>query len=228
MATPDPTDTIAPRWQRRPEARPEEIIDAAQQVFGESGFARTKLEDVARIAGVSKGTVYLYFDSKESLFRAMVRAKVVAALTEAEEIVRSHDGPSGELLANLIRRMYRRMRNDEMARISRLVHAELSNFPELAKFYFEEVILRARRLIEDVIRRGVEAGEFRAVSHGFAARGLCSLLVQTAQVQCFFHSYDPGALTEEQALEGLIDLYLNGVLARPADRSQLPAGPAAI
>jgi AcrR family transcriptional regulator len=227
VAIPDPTDTVTPRWHRRPEARPEEIIDAAQVVFGENGFARTKLEDVARIAGVSKGTVYLYFDSKESLFRAMVRAKVVAALTEAEEIVRSHDGPSGELLASLIRLMYGRMRRDQMARISRLVHAELSNFPELAKFYFEEVILRARRLIEEVIRRGIEAGEFRAVPHGFAARGLCSLLVQTAQVQCFFHNIDPGALTEEQALEGLIDLYLNGVLARPADLSQVPAGQAA-
>jgi AcrR family transcriptional regulator len=227
MAVPDPTDTITPRWQRRPEARPEEIIDAAQVVFGENGFARTKLEDVARIAGVSKGTVYLYFDSKESLFRAMVRAKVVAGLTEAEEMVRRHDGPSGELLASLIRRMYGRMRSDQMARISRLVHAELSNFPELARFYFEEVILRARRLIEDVIRRGVEAGEFRAVQHGFAARGLCSLLVQTAQVQCFFRTIDPGALTEEQTLEGLIDLYLNGVLARPADLSQVPAAPPA-
>jgi AcrR family transcriptional regulator len=227
VAHPDPTDTISPRWQRRPEARPEEIIDAAQQVFGEQGFARTKLEDVARLAGVSKGTVYLYFDSKESLFRAMVRAKVVAGLTEAEEMVRGHDGPPGELLAGLIRWMYHRMRSDQMARISRLVHAELSNFPELAKFYFEEVILRARRLIEDVTRRGVESGEFRAVPHGFAARGLCSLLVQTAQVQCFFHFIDPGALTEEEALEGLIDLYLNGVLARPADGSQPPAAPAA-
>jgi AcrR family transcriptional regulator len=228
LANPDPTDITAPRWQRRPEARPEEIIDAAQHVFGENGFARTNMEDVARLAGVSKGTVYLYFDSKESLFRAMVRAKVVAALTEAEEIVRGHEGPSGELLASLIRRMYHRMRNDQMARISRLVHAELSNFPELAKFYFEEVILRARRLIEEVIRRGVESGEFRAVAHGFAARGLCSLLVQTVQVQCFFHRFDPGALTEEQTLEGLIDLYLNGVLARPARPGQPPAAPAAI
>jgi AcrR family transcriptional regulator len=223
LASPDPTDTAIPRWQRRPEARPEEIIDAAQQVFCEHGFARSKLEDVARLAGVSKGTVYLYFDSKESLFREMVRAKVVAALTEAEEIVRSHEGPCRELLAGLVRRMYHRMRNDQMARISRLVHAELSNFPELAKFYFEEVILRARRLVEDVIRRGVESGEFRPVAHGFAARGLCSLLVQTAQVQCFFHRFDPGALSEEQTLEGLIDLYLNGVLARPTDPGQLPA-----
>src|SRR5690242_714709 len=78
----------SPRWQRRPEARPDEILDAAFTVFGESGFARAKIEDVARLAGVSKGTVYCYFDSKEALFREMVRAKVVASLAEAEVFVR--------------------------------------------------------------------------------------------------------------------------------------------
>ena len=81
-----------PRWQRRPDARPEEILEAAKHVFGESGYAGTKLEDVARRAGVSKGTLYLYFDGKEALFREMVRAKVVAALAHAEETVRTFDG----------------------------------------------------------------------------------------------------------------------------------------
>ena len=78
-----PLHRSSPRWQRRPEARPDEILDAAFAVFGETGFARAKIDDVARLAGVSKGTVYLYFDSKESLFREMVRAKVVAPLAEA-------------------------------------------------------------------------------------------------------------------------------------------------
>jgi len=97
-----------PRWQRRPDARPEEILEAAKHVFGESGYAGTKLEDVARRAGVSKGTLYLYFDSKEALFREMVRAKVVAALAHAEEAVRTFDGSSRELLVILISSMYRR------------------------------------------------------------------------------------------------------------------------
>ena len=99
-----------PRWQRRPEARPDEILDAALTVFGESGFARAKIDDVARLAGVSKGTVYLYFDSKESLFREMVRAKVVASLAEGEALVRTYEGSARALLVELIRRMYGRMR----------------------------------------------------------------------------------------------------------------------
>ena len=204
-----------PRWQRRPDARPEEILEAAKHVFGESGYAGTKLEDVARRAGVSKGTLYLYFDSKEALFREMVRAKVVAALAHAEETVRTFDGSSRELLVILVSSMYRRLRDDGMARVGRVVQAELPSFPELAQFYFEEVILRSRRLVSRVLERGVESGEFREVSHGFAARGLASLLVHTAQLQCFFHDFDPDQLSDEAALGGLVDLYLHGVLARP-------------
>ena len=204
-----------PRWQRRPDARPEEILEAAKHVFGESGYAGTKLEDVARRAGVSKGTLYLYFDSKEALFREMVRAKVVTALAHAEETVRTFDGSSRELLVILVSSMYRRLRDDGMARVGRVVQAELPSFPELAQFYFEEVILRSRRLVSRVLERGVESGEFREVSHGFAARGLASLLVHTAQLQCFFHDFDPDQLSDEAALDGLVDLYLHGVLARP-------------
>jgi AcrR family transcriptional regulator len=214
----EPT-TTSPRWQRRPEARPEEILDAALAVFGEAGFARAKLEDVARQAGVSKGTLYLYFDSKESLFREMVRARVVASLAEAEEFVRGYQGSSRSLLIEVVRRMYTRVRCEQMTRIARLVHGELRHFPELARFYFDEVILRARRLVGQVLERGTAAGEFRPSAHEFAARGLSSLLVHTAQVQCFYQAFDPQALTDEQAIEGLIDLYLHGVLARPPERS---------
>ena len=218
MAQSDPSPST-PRWQRRPEARHEEILDAALAVFGEAGFARAKLDDVARKAGVSKGTLYLYFDSTESLFREMVRARVVATLAEAEEFVRGYQGSSRALLVELVRRLYTRIRCEQMTRIARLVQGELGHFPELARFYFDEVILRARRLVEEVLERGAAAGEFRASMHGFAARGLTTLLVHTAQVQCFYHPFDPHALTDEQAIEGLIDLYLHGVLARPMDES---------
>ena len=146
MSEPHFPSPASPRWQRRPEARPDEILEAALTVFGESGFARAKIEDVARRAGVSKGTVYCYFDSKESLFREMVRAKVVASLAEAEVFVRTFDGSARGLLAELIRRMYGRVRREQMMQLARVVQGELPHFPELARFYFDEVILRARRL----------------------------------------------------------------------------------
>ena len=204
-----------PRWQRRPEARPEEILDAAQKVFGESGFARAKLDDVARLAGVSKGTLYLYFDSKETLFREMVRAKIVALLAESEALVKAHSGSYRDLLVQLITGMFHSMRDHEIVKISRVAQAEFTSFPELAQFYFHEVIVRARRLVAEVLRRGVEAGEFRVVPHGFGARALPSLLVHSVQVQSWFRPLDPEALSDDETLEGLIDFCLNGVLARP-------------
>lgn len=216
---PPPAQSPAPRWQRRPEDRPDEIIDAAQQVFGDMGFARAKIDDVARLAGVSKGTVYLYFDSKESLFRAMVRAKVVPKLAQAEELVRTHQGPVRDLLVTMTIDMFHRMRDEGLARISRVVQAEMVTFPELARFYFDEVILRARHLVQRLLELGVQSGEFRPECLVFGARGLPSLLVQTANAQCFFHQFDPEALDDDDAVRGLIDLYLHGVITPSEIRS---------
>src|SRR3954464_6528854 len=100
----------APRWQRRPGERPDQILDAAQQVFGDCGFMRAKLDDVARVAGVSKGTLYRYFSSKETLFREMVRAKVVSGLAETEAMVKAHSGSSRDLLVLLMEKMFHRLR----------------------------------------------------------------------------------------------------------------------
>jgi AcrR family transcriptional regulator len=216
MSHPHSSNSLAqPRWHRRPEARPDEILDAAQKVFGASGFARAKVDDVARLAGVSKGTLYLYFDSKETLFREMVRAKIVTLLAESEALVQSHSGSCRDLLVELITGMFHSMRDQDIVTISRVAQAEFASFPELAQFYFEEVIVRARRLVEQVLEKGVRAGEFRSVSHRFGARALPSLLVHSVQVQCWFRRLDPQALSDEQALEGLVDFCLNGLLARP-------------
>ncbi|HEV2290438.1 MAG TPA: TetR/AcrR family transcriptional regulator [Gemmatimonadales bacterium] len=211
------TEIQTPRWHRRPDARPEEILDAAAKVFGENGFARARLEDVAREAGVSKGTVYLYFDGKETLFREMVRAKIVSAVATAEELARGYTGSARELMVELVRGYWRLMREEEMVRISRLCVSELGCFPELAKFYYDEVILRARRLIETVMERGVRSGEFRPVANNFLPRGLPMLVIQAAQAQCFFTGLDAERLTDQQVFEGVVDLLLHGVLARPAE-----------
>jgi AcrR family transcriptional regulator len=204
-----------PRWKRRPEARHEEIIAAAAEAFATTGFARTKLDDVARRAKVSKGTLYRYFDSKDALFREMVRANVVTLLAAGEEFIRTHEGSSRELLAQLIRRMWDAMRDPGMAGIARLVHSELHEFPELARFYFAEVILRARRMITSVLDRGIASGEFRGDLHPFSARGLPHLMVFSAQAQCFFATMDPERLADGQVLDGILDLFLHGVEARP-------------
>jgi AcrR family transcriptional regulator len=203
----------APRWQRRPEARPDEILDAALDVFGEQGFARARLEEVAQRAGVSKGTVYLYFDSKETLFREMVRAKLGAALRQGEAFVEGYTGSNRDLLVEFLRRMYKLLREQNLSRISRLVQSELPGFPELAHFYTQEVILPSRRLVESILARGMASGEFRPGIHAFANRAVPMLLSHAAQTQCFLRQFDPEALSDEATLAGLIDFCVHGVVA---------------
>lgn len=206
-----------PRWQRRPEARPEEILDAAWLVFAEQGYARARLDEVARRAGVSKGTLYLYFDSKETLFREMVRAKVVSSVIRGEERVRQHSGPARELVEWFVREMWTLMGQEGRVQVMRLVQSELPSFPELARFYFEEVILRTRRALEGIIERGVASGEFRPVRPEFVARALPSLLVQLSAVQCFFGEFDPYQPTGDEVVRDATDFVLHGLLARPAE-----------
>jgi AcrR family transcriptional regulator len=215
VKTSKPAPPRSPRWHRRPTQRPEEILEAALELFGELGFARTKLEDVARRAGVSKGTVYLYFDSKETLFREMVRTRIVSTVAESEAQIREHQGDNRELLERLARRLWRVVRDPDTARIIRVVHSELGHFPELARFYFDEVILRARRVMETVIQRGMEAGEFRRVDVQWAARALPLLMVHSAQFQCFLGAYEASVLSDDRVFAGILDLFLNGTLARP-------------
>ena len=209
-----------PRWQRRPAARPDEILDAAFAVFVEDGFARAKLDDVARRAGVSKGTLYRYFDSKEALFREMVRAKIIPCVVQGEELVRTHGGSARDLLVTVIRRMWETVRSAEVAQIGRLVQFELGSFPELGRVYFDVVNAPTRPRLQAANDRGIASGEFRRVPHHFATRAVASLLVHSAQHQCFFASLDPAPLTDEQVLGGVIDIVLNGVMVRPPSRSK--------
>jgi AcrR family transcriptional regulator len=216
MSPSDPSAMAAsPRWHRRPEARPDEILDAAMQVFGEHGFARAKLSDVAERAGVSKGTVYLYFDSKESLFKEMVRARVVSTVAAGEEMVKAYRGSSRQLLEAFIRRMWHLQRHENMASISRLVTSELGSFPELGQFYYDEVVLRTRRLVDSILEHGVASGEFRPSARAVAARVIPSMLTHAAQTQSLFSAYDSASLVDEVLLEGILELVFHGVSRHP-------------
>jgi AcrR family transcriptional regulator len=156
------------RWRRRKEARPDEILAAALESFAERGFAATRLEDVAARAGISKGTLYLYFKGKEELFEAVVRARLLPNLERLEALVRTFEGPSGPLLERLLLTMADVM-SSQVGAIPKLVIAEAGNFPDLARFYLDKVFRRGLRLIGAILRRGIARGEFRAVDVDHAA-----------------------------------------------------------
>jgi AcrR family transcriptional regulator len=151
-----------PRWRRRAEARPAEILDAALTVFSARGFAAAKLDDVAKEAGVSKGTLYLYFESKEALFEAMalelMRGPVLAQL---ETIAKAET--AGEALRQLIQFMTRLLDDPRRSALPKLIIAESAGFPELAKIWLKTVIQPVRKRVEALIEAGIANGEFRAV-----------------------------------------------------------------
>ena len=150
-----------PRWTRRKDARPQELISAALEVFVEHGFAATKLDDVARKAGVSKGTLYLYFESKEELFMAVVRETIVPNIVHAEALMTEFQGDAKDLFRELIGLWFRQLSSVNMAGISKLMFAEAANFPDLAQFYHTEVIARGESMMVQLLERGMQSGEFR-------------------------------------------------------------------
>jgi AcrR family transcriptional regulator len=168
---------IEPRWERRKDARPGELTAAALELFVEKGFAATRLDDVAKRAGVSKGTLYLYFESKEELFKAVVREGIVAKLGEAEELIDSFRGTSADLLREMLHRWWLELGATRLAGITKLMMAEAGNFPELARFYHEEVIQRANAMLSYAMKRGIASGEFREINLDYAARICCAPMV---------------------------------------------------
>ena len=150
-----------PKRERRKQHRPGELLEAALDLFVEKGFAATRSEEVAVKAGVSKGTLFLYFPSKEELFKAVVRENVVKTVTEGALEVASFKGSSKELLHFLILEWWRRYGATKASGITKLIISEGQHFPELAAFYQEEVIDPAVRLLKDVLERGRQSGEFK-------------------------------------------------------------------
>jgi AcrR family transcriptional regulator len=154
--------TPAPR-KRRKEDRPSELLEAALHLFVEKGFAATRLEDVAARAGVSKGTLYLYYENKDALFKAVIQEGIVPVIAENEAIAAKHSGCSFELLELLLENWWTKIGLTAFAGIPKLMVAEARNFPELAGFYYENVISRGRALVGSALRRGMASGEFRTM-----------------------------------------------------------------
>ena len=151
------------RWTRRKEARPEEITAAALDLFVERGFANTRLEDVASRAGISKGTLYLYFENKEELFKAVVREGLVSPLAVMKSVIEQFEGSSFELLRILLFGWWEKVGATRVSGIPKLIFAEAGNFPELARFYVAEVVEPGHEVIATIVQRGISRGEFRSV-----------------------------------------------------------------
>src|SRR6266702_6138895 len=200
------TAAAKPRWHRRKSARPEEILTAALEVFADRGFAATKLEDVARRAGVTKGTIYLYFENKEALFKALIRQTIVPVIAQGEAIAQAFTGSARDLFEKLIREYWRLVGETSLSSIPRLMIAEAVNFPELSRFYYEEVVTRGHRLMAGVLERGIKA-EFRPVNLAVATKLAMSPLMHAVVARKAFSACMPEGFDVASYLDTHIDLY---------------------
>ena len=217
--SPDLSAEIAsPKRERRKDARPGELLDAALDLFVEKGFAATRAEEVAQRAGVSKGTLFLYFASKEELFKAVVRDNITAHYPKWHEQIRSFQGSTAEMLHGCVQSWWTTVGATKASGITKLMVSEGANFPELAAFYYNEAIAPGQQLIRSIFERGIARGEFRALDLRY---GVHALIAPMLYLMLWKHSaaastLPPDArLVPEDYLTTQVDILLRG-LANPA------------
>lgn len=204
--------------RRRKDARPGELLEAALAVFAEKGFAAARMDDIAARAGVAKGTLYLYFPSKDAVFEALVRTVIVPNIERAEAVAAAHAGPMEPLLRQLMEAAAVVVRDSRLAVMPRLLIGELYKFPDLARFYRTEVVERALALVARMHRRGVEAGEFRPQDSDAVARLVVAPVLMMAVWRTVLAQPNEPAIDPALVLRIHVDTLLHGLAAAPEER----------
>jgi len=202
------------RWRRRKEARPEEILDAALELFTEKGFSSTRMIDVAKKAGISKGTLYLYFESKEAIFKELVKTILSPMVDEAEVVYNQFEGSTSELIKEFVAGWWSNIWHSPLSAIPKLIFSEAGNFPEMAEFYTDTIVKRVRGLFEKIIQRGIDHGEFKSCDTRSAARLLMAPVIQANIWKHSLKAYDD-ELDEKTYIDLHIDLFLSGLKKSP-------------
>lgn len=208
---------LTPKRERRKQHRPGELLEAALDLFVEKGFAATKSEEVAAKAGVSKGTLFLYFPSKEELFKAVVRENVVKTVNEGALEVANFKGSCSELLKTLMMEWWRRYGATKASGITKLISNEAHHFPDLAAFYQEEVIDPATRLLQDILERGRATGEFHDFDTAHTATVVIApmlFLIMSKNTYCICLS-GSDQTTPENLIAQHADLIVRGLCTNP-------------
>lgn len=209
--------TAATKRERRKEARPGELLEAALDLFVEKGFAATRVDEVAARAGVSKGTLFLYFPSKEELFKAVVRENIAGRFAEWNSELETFVGTTSDVLRYCYQVWWQRVGSTKASGITKLMLSEAQNFPEITRFYQQEVIQPGQALIRRILERGIARGEFRSVNLDYAV-----YLVLAPMIFLMMWKHSVGAcvpdaveLTPERYIETQVDNILLGLCVRP-------------
>jgi AcrR family transcriptional regulator len=206
------------RWRRRKDARPQEILEAALSVFADKGFAAARMDEIAERARVSKGTIYLYFESKEAVFRALIQETLVKRVSDMAALIRDYRGPVAPLLREMLLRFGHFVSTSDLVVLPKMVIAEAGNFPDLARIYREEVVERGLTLFGGLLQSGMDRGEFRKVPVQHAVRLCFAPLLLAAMWRTTFAPLD----REPYDYAGLMDAHVTTLLRglQPKERAQ--------
>ena len=210
----------SPKRERRKEARPGELLDAALDLFVEKGFAATRAEEVAARAGVSKGTLFLYFQSKEELFKAVITENIAGRFNEWNAEFEAFNGPSADMLRYAMNMWWERVGATRASGITKLIISEAHNFPEVTAFYQREVIEPGQALIRRILQRGVDRGEFVVADMDHAMYSVISAMVFLAMAKHSVGACVPAQrpLDPKKYIESQAGIILNGLLARETNK----------
>ncbi len=215
-ASPTCLDSQA-RHSRRKDARPSELLAAALDLFVEKGFAATRVDDVAKRAGVSKGTLFLYFPSKEELFKAVVRENISGRFAQWNDEFERFEGSTPDMLRYCLFSWWERIGSTKASGIPKLMMSEAQNFPELAQFYEHEVIQPGNTLIQRILQRGIARQEFRSMDLTY---GVVLVLAPMLFLAMWLHSLGNGCcgatqLDPHRYLSAQLDMLLHGFTSTP-------------
>jgi AcrR family transcriptional regulator len=211
------------RRQRRADARPQELLSAAMAVFVERGYAETHVEEIARRAGVAKATIYLYYENKLELFKAVARNSLVAGFEDLSKTYFVQNLSAREQLILALSVFMERVAGSALSGIPKLIIAEAGNFPEIARFYYDEVIVRVRALTVRVLAEGARSGEFRHVDSDYVWRIIVAPLLLSIIWKHSFQVFEPEPLDFRRHLAAQLDLLFDG-LATDSNKATRPSG----
>jgi len=209
-----PNDTATSTLrQRRKAERPQELIDAALAAFVEKGLSATRMEDVAKLAGVSKGTLYLYYPSKEELFKAVVRGTLLPTLAEAKVMIDHWQGNTSDLIRLLLRIWWQHIGTSPGADVYKLIVTDVGNVPDLAQFYLDEIMRPSYEMLGATFQRGIDRGEFRSIDVNVLVQSLLAPAQFVALYSnCTRHIADnPYPMQAELFMKTNLELFLSGL-----------------
>ncbi|MBI4920695.1 MAG: TetR/AcrR family transcriptional regulator [Devosia nanyangense] len=207
-----------PKFRRRAEARPDEVLDAALALFVEKGFAASRVEDIATRAGLSKGAVYLYFPSKEAILEGLVRRAVLPIANNALGFIENYSGDPRLVIGTVMKMIAGRLSDPKMAAIPRLLMREIIHFPEFAQMYRREVLDRVVPAVQALIANGIAEGYLRPVDPELTVRSIVGPIMLHMLMAEIFGMTPAGGLSLDRLVDNHLTILFDGLSAPASDR----------